>query len=98
VELLRFFDRGSGQVSPYAGDLSADTGEAEVAAAEAAIEGKPHDGPEAIANEEALAIPPVTAIPDVPIPDAAIPEPAIPEPAIRDRAVAAPRAPEQGAS
>ena len=40
VELLRFFDRGSGQVSHG----REDTGEAEVAAAEAAIEGgKPQD-------------------------------------------------------
>src|SRR6266568_3042467 len=60
VELLRFFDRGSGQVSQYAGDHieDADTGDAEVAAAEAAIEKKPVP-PEAAAIEqdEALSIP-----------------------------------------
>src|ERR1700736_2309588 len=48
VELLRFFDRGSGQVSPFAGE-DADTGEAEVAAAEAAIQGRPPQDHEAIA-------------------------------------------------
>jgi regulator of protease activity HflC (stomatin/prohibitin superfamily) len=68
VELLRFFDRGSGQTSQYAGDLPRDTGEAEVAEAEAAIEGHaPHLAPTAIESEEALAIPPVATIPDAPI-------------------------------
>jgi regulator of protease activity HflC (stomatin/prohibitin superfamily) len=75
VELLRFFDRGSGQASPYAGDLSADTGEAEVAAAEAAIEGRSHeDGPAAIGSEETLAIPAVSEIAGTAVPDARVPE------------------------
>src|SRR6266851_1959366 len=63
VELLRFFDRGSGQASPFAGDLPADTGEAEVAAAEAAIEGRADDAPGAIESDATLAIPPVPPIP-----------------------------------
>src|SRR3984957_11651953 len=68
VELLRFFDRGSGQVSQYAGDLPQDTGEAEVAAAEAAIEHKhADDEPGAIGKDETLASPPVPGIPDVPV-------------------------------
>jgi regulator of protease activity HflC (stomatin/prohibitin superfamily) len=62
VELLRFFDRGSGQVS-HAGE---DTGEAEVAAAEAAS--RPEiETPPAIEADGQLAIPPVTEIPEVPI-------------------------------
>jgi len=88
VELLRFFDRGSGQVSQYAGDHleDADTGDAEVAAAEAAIEKKPVP-PEAAAIEqdEALSIPqipPVAPIPESPASSAAIPEPEIPDPVI----------------
>ncbi len=64
VELLRFFDRGSGQVSQYAGDLPQDTGEAEVAAAEAAIEHRPvpPEAAPAIGNEDPLAIPPIAPI------------------------------------
>ncbi len=88
VELLRFFDRGSGQISQYAGDRveDADTGDAEVAAAEAAIEKKPVP-PEAAAIEqdEALSIPqipPVAPIPESPASSAAIPEPEIPDPVI----------------
>ncbi|HXP19619.1 MAG TPA: SPFH domain-containing protein [Streptosporangiaceae bacterium] len=64
VELLRFFDRGSGQSSSFAGDLPVDTGEAEVAAAEAAIEHRAPAAPEAIESDETLAIPPVAAIPE----------------------------------
>jgi regulator of protease activity HflC (stomatin/prohibitin superfamily) len=78
VELLRFFDRGSGQISQYAGEMPADTGDAEVAAAEAAIEHKPLP-PEAaaIGQDDTLAIPPVAHIPDPVIPEAEIPEPVI---------------------
>jgi regulator of protease activity HflC (stomatin/prohibitin superfamily) len=85
VELLRFFDRGSGQVSQYAGDQieDADTGDAEVAAAEAAIEKKPLP-PEAAAleSDELLAIPPVSPIPVSPVAGAKIPDPVIPDPVI----------------
>ncbi len=71
VELLRFFDRGSGNLSEFAGELPEDTGEAEVAAAEAAIGGKrPEAAEPAIENDDALAIPPVA-----PIPVARVPEP-----------------------
>jgi regulator of protease activity HflC (stomatin/prohibitin superfamily) len=75
VELLRFFDRGSGQTSQYAGDLPQDTGEAEVAAAEAAIEGRAAAGsaPEAIEADEALAIPPVAPIAEPALEDLDIP-------------------------
>src|SRR5271155_2530943 len=82
VELLRFFDRGSGQVSQYAGqvpagDVPEDIGEAEVAAAEAAIEHRHADGAHAaIGIDETLAIPPV----------APIPAPAIEEPPVDDLA------------
>jgi regulator of protease activity HflC (stomatin/prohibitin superfamily) len=80
VELLRFFDRGSGQLSQYAGEMPADTGDAEVAAAEAAIERKPLP-PEAaaIGQDDTLAIPPVAHIPDPVIPEAEIPDPVIPD-------------------
>ena len=65
VELLRFFEKMT-PAGPDAG-LSpslADFGDAEVAAAEAAIEGHPAAaGPEAIPPVEAIAIPPVEAIP-----------------------------------
>jgi regulator of protease activity HflC (stomatin/prohibitin superfamily) len=82
VELLRFFDRGSGQVSQYEAERP-DTGDAEVAAAEAAIEKKPVP-PEAaaIGHDETLAIPPVAPIPDSPATRAEIPEPVIPDPEI----------------
>jgi len=85
VELLRFFDRGSGLVAPSR-EISEDTGDAEVAAAEAAIENKPAP-PEAaaIGQDETLAIPPVAHIPESPVaqaevPDAGIPEAVVPEP------------------
>ncbi len=81
VELLRFFDRGSGQVS-HAGEEEAggDTGDAEVAAAEAAIEHKPAagNGQSAIGSEEPLAIPPVTEFPEVAIEDPKIDEVVVP--------------------
>jgi regulator of protease activity HflC (stomatin/prohibitin superfamily) len=78
VELLRFFDRGSGQVST-AGEMPEDTGEAEVAAAEAAIEHKPApDVKAAIGQDEALAIPPVPPIPDVAVPEALVDDPVPP--------------------
>ena len=97
VELLRFFDRGSGQLSQYAGDhlSDADTGDAEVAAAEAAIEKKPVP-PEAAAIEqdEALAIPPVAPIPVSPVASASIPDPEIPEPVIPEPQVREPQVPE----
>jgi regulator of protease activity HflC (stomatin/prohibitin superfamily) len=79
VELLRFFDRGSGQ-QPTPEELLEDTGAAEVAAAEAAIENKPVP-PEvaAIGQDEALAIPPVAKIPDSPVATDSVPDPVIPE-------------------
>ena len=84
VELLRFFDRGSGQTSQYAGQMPTgevpeDNGAAEVAAAEAAIEHRPvAEAQAAIGNEDQLAIPPVTSIPEVPIEEPVIDELAIP--------------------
>lgn len=74
VELLRFFDRGSGQVSQYAGavptgDAPEDTGDSEVAAAEAAIEHRSEPVSPAIANDDQLAIPPASEIADIPIAD-----------------------------
>ena len=84
VELLRFFDRGSGQVSQYAGEAPAgevpeDTGAAEVAAAEAAIEHRtPSETPGAIEGDGQLAIPPVTQIPEVPIEEPVVDELVIP--------------------
>jgi regulator of protease activity HflC (stomatin/prohibitin superfamily) len=88
VELLRFFDRGSGQLSQYAGEVPQDTGDAEVAAAEAAIESKPLP-PEAVAigQDEALAIPPVAPIPASPVAEGAIPDPVIPDPEIPEPAI-----------
>src|SRR6185437_432136 len=78
VELLRFFDRGSGQLS-HADEEPEDTGEAEVAAAEAAIEHKPTSETQgAIGSESQLAIPPVNSIPDVPIEEPAIDDLTIP--------------------
>jgi len=89
VELLRFFDRGSGH-PVSAEEMVEDAGDAEVAAAEAAIENKPAP-PEAaaIGQDETLAIPPVAKIPESPvsadqIPEAQIPEPVIPDPEIAD--------------
>jgi regulator of protease activity HflC (stomatin/prohibitin superfamily) len=80
VELLRFFDRGSGQASQAEGDdVPEDTGDAEVAAAEAAIEGPAGShGQAAIGNDDQLAIPPVSEIPDV----VAITEPKIDDVAV----------------
>jgi regulator of protease activity HflC (stomatin/prohibitin superfamily) len=71
VELLRFFDRGSGQVS----HVGEDAGEAEVAAAEGAIEGggSPPE-PAAIGNDQ-LAI---GQIPEVPIEQPVIDDLSIP--------------------
>jgi len=78
VELLRFFDKGSGQL-PHAEEQPEDTGEAEVAAAEAAIEHRPvSEDQAAIGNESQLAIPSVTPIPEVPIEEPQIEELAIP--------------------
>jgi regulator of protease activity HflC (stomatin/prohibitin superfamily) len=76
VELLRFFDRGSGQAS----HVNEDTGEAEVAAAEAAIEGsKPDaDAPGAIGNDGQKAIEPINEIPEVPIEQPVIDDLSIP--------------------
>jgi hypothetical protein len=78
VELLRFFEKmtpaGPGaELSPSLADF----GDAEVAKAEAAIEGRPTAaGPEAIPPVEAIAIPPVEAIaiPPVEAPDIKVPE------------------------
>jgi regulator of protease activity HflC (stomatin/prohibitin superfamily) len=74
VELLRFFDRGSGQVSKNA-ELPQDAREA-AAAAEAAIEHRPTEAAQAaIGNKDQLAIPPVEpipAVPEAPIEDLAI--------------------------
>jgi regulator of protease activity HflC (stomatin/prohibitin superfamily) len=79
VELLRFFDRGSGQVSHAGEDVADDTGEAEVAAAEAAIEGKPaSETPAEISGDGHLAIPPITELPKVAIEEPAIDELTIP--------------------
>jgi regulator of protease activity HflC (stomatin/prohibitin superfamily) len=79
VELLRFFDKGSGQVTQTEEEVPQDTGEAEVAAAEAAIEGK-HGGQAqpAIEDDGQLAIPPVSQVPDVPIEEPVIDELSIP--------------------
>src|SRR5215472_1923845 len=77
VELLRFFDKGSGQL-PHAEEQPEDTGEAEVAAAEAAIEHRPvSEDQAAIGSESQLAIPSVTPIPEVPIEEPQIEELAI---------------------
>jgi hypothetical protein len=72
---LRFFEKmtpaGPGaELSPSLADF----GDAEVAAAEAAIEGRPTAaGPEAIPPVEAIAIPPVEAIAIPPVEAIAIP-------------------------
>jgi regulator of protease activity HflC (stomatin/prohibitin superfamily) len=82
VELLRFFDRGSGEAS-QAEHLPEDTGEAEVAAAEAAIAGQSHESDQpAIAGDTQLAIPPVTDIPDPAIPEARVPQVAAGDPTV----------------
>ena len=78
VELLRFFEKMT-PAGPGAG-LSpslADFGDAEVAQAEAAIEGRPSAaGPDAVPPVEAITIPPVEAIaiPPVEAPDITVPE------------------------
>jgi regulator of protease activity HflC (stomatin/prohibitin superfamily) len=73
---------GSGQLA-VCREVPQDTGDAEVAAAEAAIESKPPP-PEAVAigQDEALAIPPVAPIPASPVAEGAIPDPVIPDPEI----------------
>ncbi len=70
VELLRFFDRAWGGAGDTgAGHEVTDTGEAEVAAAEAAIEHRPPSADQAeLGSEEVPAIPPLAPIPEVPIP------------------------------
>jgi regulator of protease activity HflC (stomatin/prohibitin superfamily) len=79
VELLRFFERAAGGAVraevPEDMDEAEDTGEAEVAAAEAAIEHKPGPDIPGIGSDDTLAIPPVPRIPDAEIPEAEIPEP-----------------------
>jgi len=95
VELLRFFDRGSGHQAPGV-EMPEDTGDAEVAAAEAAIENKAAP-PEAaaIGQDETLAIPPVAHIPDPEIPEAEIPEPVLPD--VGDHQTATPETRSPGA-
>jgi len=80
VELLRFFDKGSGLPGLHAQEeIPEDTGEAEVAAAEAAIEGKTGSQTQpAIGNDGQLAIPPVTPIPGVPIEEPVLDDLSIP--------------------
>ncbi len=90
VELLRFFERAAGGAQRPAGEgaeMPEDTGDAEVAAAEAAIEHEagaagieaPKSAPQALPAENSVAaIPPVPEIPEARIPDAQIPEVAIP--------------------
>jgi regulator of protease activity HflC (stomatin/prohibitin superfamily) len=78
VELLRFFDKMT-PAGPSVQDSPslADFGDAEVAAAEAAIEGRrAAGGPDALPPAEAIAIPPVEeiAIPPVEAPDIKVPE------------------------
>jgi regulator of protease activity HflC (stomatin/prohibitin superfamily) len=80
VELLRFFDKGSGHSQAPEEEEPEDAGDAEVAAAEAAIEGKAAlgDGQSAIGSEEPLAIPPVTEIPEVSIEEPKVEEVTVP--------------------
>jgi len=94
VELLRFFDRGSGH-PPSPEEMVEDTGDAEVAAAEAAIENKPAP-PEAAAlgQDETLAIPPVAHIPASPVAESAVPDPVIPDAEVPDVAVPEARVPD----
>ncbi len=77
VELLRFFER-SGGGSPQAGEAPAeipeDTGDAEVAAVEAAIEHRPVDEAAALEQSPQFAIPPVPDIPEAEVPEAEVPE------------------------
>ncbi len=81
VELLRFFEHAAGgrrAAAPEADGQSAlpeDTGAAEVAAAEAAIEGRsPAQEARELMSDDSIAIPPVPAIPDARIPDPDLPE------------------------
>ena len=75
VELLRFFEKmtPAGPAAELSRSL-ADFGDAEVAQAEAAIEGRPSAaGPDAVPPVEAIAIPPVEAIAIPPVEAIAIP-------------------------
>jgi regulator of protease activity HflC (stomatin/prohibitin superfamily) len=77
VELLRFFDRGSGQVS-QADTSDLDTGDAEVAQAEAEIEGHAPaaiggEGPGSLADKVAIPDLAESEIPPVPVVDPEIP-------------------------
>jgi regulator of protease activity HflC (stomatin/prohibitin superfamily) len=84
VELLRFFDKAApGQVSLGTYDEPADTGDAEVAAAEAAIGGGPQAEPGAVGPGETLAIPPVESIDIPPVESITIPPVAEQAPAPR---------------
>ena len=70
VELLRFFEKRTpaGPAAELSPSL-ADFGDAEVAQAEAAIEGRPSAaGPDAVPPVEAIAIPPVEAS-DITVPE-----------------------------
>src|SRR5262249_6491029 len=94
VELLRFFDRGSGH-PPSPEEIVEDAGDAEVAAAEAAIENKPVPAEAAaIGQDETLAIPPVAHIPGSPVAESAVPDPVIPEADVPDVAVPEARVPD----
>ena len=86
VELLRFFEKmAPGQPAPTGSTALADAealdlGDAEVAAAEAAIA---HTGAPALGEATVPPVPEIAAS-EVPVPPA-IPEPAIPEPAIKEQ-------------
>jgi hypothetical protein len=70
VELLRFFEKmtPAGSAAELSPSLAA-FGDAEVAKAEAAIEGRPSAaGPDAVPLVEAIAVPPVEA-PDIKVPE-----------------------------
>jgi regulator of protease activity HflC (stomatin/prohibitin superfamily) len=80
VELLRFFEHAAGGRRASDSDIEAnaaapeDTGAAEVAAAEAAIEGRsPTQAAQELMSDDSVAIPPVPAIPDARIPDPDLP-------------------------
>ncbi|MHB1432726.1 MAG: slipin family protein [Streptosporangiaceae bacterium] len=80
VELLRFFEHAAGGRRASDSDIEADaaasedTGAAEVAAAEAAIEGRsPTKAARELMSDDSVAIPPVPAIPDARIPDPDLP-------------------------
>jgi regulator of protease activity HflC (stomatin/prohibitin superfamily) len=80
VELLRFFEHAAGGRRAASDDAEEDldTGEAEVAAAEAAIEHEPATEVPALGADETLAIPPVPRIPEPAVPEAEIPEVQLP--------------------